>query len=67
MTDTKKLLEVIQNSGLKKSFIASKLGLTGAGFSLKVNNESDFRQSEIKKLCDLLNISSKQRDEIFFS
>ena len=44
-----------------------------AGFVLfwlskKVNNENQFKASEIKKLCELLNIASlKERENIFFA
>ena len=36
MTDTKRLLEAIERSGLRKGFIASKLGITTYGFQKKV-------------------------------
>lgn len=68
MTDTKKLNEVIKNSGLKQGFIASKLGLTSYGFARKRDNLSSFTAPEIDVLCDLLKIDSlEQRFEIFFA
>ena len=59
MTDTKRLLEIIEASGLKKKYIAHELGLTPYGLQKKI---------EIKMLCDLLKITSlKTKDEIFFA
>lgn len=68
MTDTKRLLEVIECSGLRKGFIASKLGITTYGFQKKVENKSQFKAEEIKILCELLNITSlKEKERIFFA
>ena len=49
------------------SFIAKQLGLTAYGFSLKVNNKSEFKASEMTILGKLLKISAKDRDAIFFA
>lgn len=68
MTDTKRLLEIIEQSGLRKGFIASKLGITTYGFQKKVENKSQFKAEEIKILCELLNITSlKEKENIFFA
>ncbi len=67
MTDTNALKKIISQSGLKKNFICKKIGLSMQGFLRKLNNESDFRQGEIKKLCEVLDIDASQRDKIFFA
>lgn len=68
MTDTSRLKEKIAERGLKQGFIAEKLGLTSYGFAKKLNNESEFKASEIKILCELLSITSlKERESIFFA
>lgn len=68
MTDTKKLLEAIKDSGLRKGFIAGKLGITTYGFQKKVENKSQFKAEEIKILCDLLGITSlEEKERIFFA
>lgn len=68
MTDGKLLKEKIDASGLKISFIASQLGITPQGFYLKLNGTNDFKVSEVKKLCELLNLTRlKERDAIFFA
>ena len=67
MTNTHLLEQYIQKSGYKKSFIANQIGKTAYGFSLKVNNKSEFKANEITVLCELLSISAKDRDAIFFA
>ena len=68
MTNTNLLKQQIQTSGYKLSFLASQLGLSSYGFSLKVNGEREFKASEISKLCELLNITSlTEREKIFFA
>ncbi len=68
MTNTVRLNEEIKRSGLKKGWIAAKLGLSSYGFLRKIKNESQFKAGEIKDLCQLLKITSlKERDEIFFA
>lgn len=68
MTDTEELLKVIDESGLRKGYIAEKLGITTYGFQRKVENRSQFKAGEIKILCDVLNITSLERKEqIFFN
>ena len=68
MTDTKKLLRIIEESGLKKGFIAQKLGITTYGLQKKIENHNQFKATEIKILCKILNINSlKRKEEIFFA
>lgn len=67
MTNTVLLEQYIKKSGYKKSFIAKKLGLTAYGFTLKVNNKSEFKASEMTILCELLKISAKDKEAIFFA
>lgn len=68
MTDTKLLTCKIDESGLKRAFIAEKLGLSPYGLSKKINNESEFKGSEIKLLCQILNIKTlKEKEAIFFA
>ena len=68
MTDTKELQRIIEESGLKKCFIASKLGITVFGLQKKIENRTQFKAEEIKILCDVLRISSlKEKERIFFA
>ena len=68
MTDTVRLLEIIKDSGLKKSYIAKELGITVETLSRKVRNKSNFNSCEIKTLSGILGIKSmKDINEIFFT
>lgn len=67
MTNTAALELKIKESGLKKYFIAEKLGLSPFGLAKKINNENEFFGSEIEKLCKILKIDSlEERHSIFF-
>lgn len=57
MTDTIRLNEEIRQSGLKKSWIASELGLSSYGLLRKMKNQNQFKAGEIKRLCQLLRIT----------
>lgn len=68
MVDTEKLKRLIDQSGFKHKFIAQKLAVDSSCFSRKINNKREFKSEEIKILCGLLKIDS--RDEmlsIFFT
>ena len=68
MTNSKALLELISNKGLKLKFVAEYLGLSSYGLTLKINNKNEFRTSEVATLCELLGITSlKEKEEIFFA
>ena len=68
MTNTKLLEEYIDSSGYKRSYIASRLGITRYTLTKKINNVTEFLPSEIYVLCELLNIKDpKLRDLIFFN
>ena len=67
MTNTKVLRDLIESKGLKLKFIAEQLGLSAYGFQLKLDNQREFKASEIAKLCELLDIRSmKLKEKIFF-
>ncbi|GKH02820.1 hypothetical protein CE91St54_42080 [Hungatella hathewayi] len=67
MTDTKILRKKISESGLKLQFIAEKLGISRYALSMKLDNRSEFKTSEVATLCELLGISClEEKEEIFF-
>lgn len=67
MTDTMELNRLIRKSGLTKSYIAGKLGITLYGFQMKRENKSQFTAEQIKMLCELLGIKSlREKEKIFF-
>lgn len=63
MTDTFELEKIIREKGLTKSEVAAKLELSLNGFLLKLNNQNEFKASEIQKLCELLSLKD---NSIFF-
>lgn len=67
MTNTELLRSKIDESGYKLRFIAKQIGITYQGFLKKINNETEFKATEIQILCDLLNISLQEKEVIFFA
>lgn len=66
MTNTKLLLQKIDDSGLKLYFIAMRLGMTRQGLYKKIQDGSEFKPSQINVLCELLHIiDSDERRQIF--
>lgn len=46
---------------------AIKMGFSERTLSLKLNNKGDFKQTEILKACDLLDIPLTEVDSYFFT
>lgn len=67
MTNTSLLEKYIEDSGYKKSFLAKQIGISAYTLSMKINNESEFKANEICVLCNLLKISAKDKEAIFFA
>lgn len=66
MTNTKLLRDKIEKSGYRIGFVAKQIGLTYQGFLKKVSNKTEFKANEIQGLCVLLNLSSAEKEAIFF-
>ena len=68
MADTKKLDDLIKNNKLTKTEVARRLGLSRYGFYKKLNNETEFKLSEVSQLSEMLGIKTpKEREAIFFN
>lgn len=67
MTDTKSLREQIKKAGLKYKAIAEKIGISPYSLQLKIDNASEFKVSEVDALSELLGLSLREKDEIFFA
>lgn len=68
MTDWDLLEEKIEASGLKRSYIYDKLGISRYAWSKRHSRKSDFTASEILTLCDILRITKlSEREQIFFA
>ena len=68
MLNTSMLLDKIEKSGLKRSYIAQKLGITRAGFHKKLKGETEFTLKEVSVLCTVLGVSNlSEKERIFFA
>lgn len=65
MTDTKLLRELITNAGLKYKYVASTLGITPQALQQKIENDREFKASEIDGLAKLLDLTPADKDRIF--
>lgn len=67
MTNTELLKKKIEESGISITFLAEKCGISREYFYKKINNETEFKQSEIAVLTNLLRLNQSERDSIFFA
>ena len=66
MTNTVLLNKTIKESGVKRYALAEQMGITYQGLLNKINNVSEFKASEIKKMSEILGIDLELRERIFF-
>ena len=66
MTNTKKFKAALVERGFTLSELAGDIGVSTATLSYKLNNKRPFLTTEIKAIQHVLNLSNKERDEIFF-
>ena len=66
MTSTIEVRRKIEEKGLKLNYIARKLGVTPYGLSLKLNNQNEFKSSEISIMCDILGITDLKGERVSF-
>ncbi len=67
MTNTDLLRQKIDESGYELSYIANQIGIAPKSLFKKVNNETEFRASEIEALRILLHLSPEECMQIFFN
>lgn len=67
MTDTVKFRAAVKNRGLKYKYLAEKIGITPFGLQKKIENQSEFKASEIQSLAELLGLTESERKQIFFT
>ena len=58
--------EKVKMLGLKFQYIANHLGITVQALRLKRIGRNQFTAKEIKKLCVLLNLTEKEKENFFF-
>lgn len=64
--DYKLLNTVIDESGLKRSYIARAIGISPKVFHDRTSGVTQWKSGEIAAFCNLLGLKKKQRDDIFF-
>lgn len=57
----------VRASGLKMQSVAEKLGISRASLWKKMSGRVEFKVSEIAEISKVLNLTSDERDYIFFS
>lgn len=67
MINTAKLKAKIIEKGLVQEAVAMQLGMTSGTFNYKLNNKTEFKASEIKKLHEILLLTTEEIFEIFFA
>lgn len=67
MTDTKKLKSMMTLRGYTIEKLANAIGLTTATMSYKINNLRQFKTAEVQAIKKILDLTSEERDEIFFA
>lgn len=67
MPDRERLEERIQDSGLKKEFIAQKLGMSLNSLNNKISGRTSFLIGEAFKLKEILNIDEDVFNDIFLN
>lgn len=58
--------ETIKNTGITKTAIADKMGITRESLYNKLDGKTEFTVSEICSITNALNLSKDDRDAIFF-
>ena len=66
MTDTMLLLSCMKCKRITLGYAAEVLGISSSTLRYKINNDRDFKVSEVDKLCHLLGLNRDQRDLYFF-
>ena len=66
MINVELLENKMNDSGMTKVDIAKKSGMLRETLYNKLRGKGEFKASEITGLCRTLNLSSKERDKIFF-
>ncbi len=67
MTNQELFIKKMTLCGYKVETLAKEIGLSRAGLYKKINNDHEFKASEIKKISTLFGLSPDEQDKIFFA
>lgn len=65
--NTEMLKARLEIAGIRLNAVAAKIGITRQGLYNKLSGCTEFKSSEIRALSEMLNLSSDDRELIFFS
>lgn len=66
MTDGTLFTETVKKSGYTLKHIAKELDISRQGLWKKINNRSEFKQSEMEKITRILSLDNETSSRIFF-
>jgi DNA-binding Xre family transcriptional regulator len=66
MTNTDKLNELIRQKGVKKGYLAERLGVSRTTFCALLGNKTEFKASQIRILCEELGIEDDETVKAIF-
>ena len=67
MINSSILRNKIEQSGVKYKYLAEQLNISSYGLQLKIDGKNEFLVSEVAMLCNLLSLTRKEREDIFFN
>lgn len=68
MANTDMLNELIKEKGIKKGYLAKRLGISNTTFYALLRNKTEFKVSQIRILCEELGIEDNETlKAIFFA
>lgn len=67
MFNQKLLKAKIIAQGLTRAEMAKKIGISLTTLNYKLNGRQEFKLSEVKKICTILNLNKTEREKIFFT
>ena len=62
-----KIDELIKEKGVKKNFLAAKLGMSYPSLYKRLNGQADWKAGEVLTICKILGLSKQERQDIFFT
>ena len=65
MVTLEELRNIIDESGIRRPFLARKLGISNQSLSYKLNGKREFKASEVSVLADALRLDDKEAMYIF--